>query len=47
MQEAALMDGCGPLRFLISIMIPLSAPVLTTVSVIEMVKSWNNFFCRY
>jgi raffinose/stachyose/melibiose transport system permease protein len=44
MQEAALIDGCGPLRFFIRIILPLSTPILTTISVLAMVSSWNNFF---
>ena len=44
LEEASTIDGCGPLRFLITIIIPLSAPVLTTIAVIAMVTSWNNYF---
>jgi raffinose/stachyose/melibiose transport system permease protein len=36
-------DGCGPFRFFISIVIPLSTPVLTTIAVLTLVDSWNNF----
>jgi raffinose/stachyose/melibiose transport system permease protein len=44
MQEAALMDGCGPFRFFVKIILPLSTPILTTIGVLAMVASWNNFF---
>ncbi|AEJ62357.1 ABC-type transporter, integral membrane subunit [Spirochaeta thermophila DSM 6578] len=44
LEEAARMDGCGHLRFLFTIMYPLSTPVLTTIAVLGMVGSWNNFF---
>lgn len=44
LEEASTIDGCGHLRFLITIIIPLSTPVLTTIAVIAMVTSWNNFF---
>ena len=44
LEEASTIDGCGPLRFLLTIIIPLSTPVLTTIAVIAMVTSWNNFF---
>jgi len=42
-EEAATVDGCGPFRFFISIVIPLSTPVLTTIMVLTLVDSWNNF----
>ena len=44
LEEASTIDGCGPLRFLITVIIPLSTPVLTTIAVIAMVTSWNNYF---
>ena len=42
-QDAAALDGCGPLRFYWSIMLPLSRPVLSTIAVITIVASWNSF----
>src|SRR6201997_1981360 len=41
--EAALMDGCGYLRIFWRITLPLSRPILATVSVLALVGSWNNF----
>lgn len=43
LQDAARIDGCGPLRFYWSIMLPLSRPVMSTIAVIVMVGSWNAF----
>ena len=43
LQDAASIDGCGPLRFYWSVMLPLSRPVLSTVAVITIVGSWNAF----
>lgn len=43
LQDAARIDGCGPLRFYWSVMLPLSRPVLSTVAVITIVGSWNAF----
>lgn len=43
LEEAAAMDGCGPFRFFYSIALPMSRPVLATVSVLAIVASWNNF----
>jgi raffinose/stachyose/melibiose transport system permease protein len=44
LQDAASLDGCGPLRFYWSIMLPLSRPVLSTIAVLSIVGSWNAFF---
>jgi len=43
LEEAAAMDGCGPFRFFYKIALPLSRPVLATVSVLAIVASWNAF----
>jgi multiple sugar transport system permease protein len=44
MDEAAAMDGAGPFRTLISIIIPQSWPVIVAVGIFHFVYSWNNFF---
>jgi raffinose/stachyose/melibiose transport system permease protein len=43
LEEAAAMDGCGPFRFFVRIAVPMSRPVLATVSVLAIVHSWNAF----
>lgn len=43
LEEAATIDGCGPFRFFYKIALPMSRPVLATVSVIAIVASWNAF----
>ena len=43
LEEAAALDGCGPFRFFYKIVLPLSRPVLATVSVLVIVASWNAF----
>jgi raffinose/stachyose/melibiose transport system permease protein len=43
LEEAAAIDGCGPFRFFYKIALPLSRPVLATVSVLAIVSSWNAF----
>ena len=43
LEEAAMIDGRGPFRFYLSIMLPLSRPVLSTIAVIAIVSSWNAF----
>jgi raffinose/stachyose/melibiose transport system permease protein len=44
LQEAAALDGYGHFGFLFKIVLPLSTPILATVSVLTLVTSWNNFF---
>jgi len=44
LEEAAAIDGYGPFGFLFRIVVPLSTPILATVSVLTLVSSWNNFF---
>lgn len=41
--DAALMDGCGYIRYFLYITLPLSRPILSTVAVIAFVGSWNNY----
>ena len=41
--DAAVMDGCSRLGFLIRVVLPLSKAVLVTVSLFSIVGSWNSF----
>lgn len=43
LEEAATIDGCGRLGFLIRMVIPLSKPIITTIAVLALVASWNQF----
>ncbi|WP_026923360.1 ABC transporter permease subunit [Glycomyces arizonensis] len=42
-EEAATIDGAGPWRFFLTILLPMARPALATVSVLALVASWNNF----
>ena len=44
LQEAAEIDGCSPLRTLISIMLPLSIPVICVIGLYYGVGIWNSYF---
>lgn len=44
LEDAAYVDGAGPIEFLLRILLPLVRPALAAVAVIAMVGSWNNFF---
>jgi multiple sugar transport system permease protein len=41
--EAAVMDGMGHLRFLWSIVVPLSKPAILTVALLNFIWSWDSF----
>ena len=41
--EAAKIDGAGPLRLFVSIVLPLSKPILGVVSVFAILAEWKNF----
>jgi raffinose/stachyose/melibiose transport system permease protein len=43
LDEAAVMDGAGPLRVFFSIMLPLLRPVVVTVIVVQSVAIFNDF----
>ena len=44
LDEAAVMDGCGPWRIYFKIMLPLSVPVLATAAIFSFIWSWSDFF---
>ena len=44
LQEAAEIDGCSPLRTLISIILPLSIPVICVIGLYYGVGIWNSYF---
>jgi multiple sugar transport system permease protein len=44
LDEAAAIDGAGPLRILRSVVLPQAWPVVIAVSVFHFVYSWNDFF---
>ena len=43
-REAAMIDGAGEWTVLIRIVIPLSTPIIATVSLFTMVDLWNSWF---
>lgn len=44
LDEAAMIDGAGPFRIFISVILPQSVPALTAVALFHFFWSWNDFF---
>jgi multiple sugar transport system permease protein len=43
LEEAARIDGCQDIGIFARIMIPLSKPALSTVTILMFISNWNNF----
>lgn len=43
LEDAAWVDGCSKLRFLVSVVIPLIRPALLTLALMTFLGSWNSF----
>lgn len=43
LDEAAILDGCSPLRLFFSVIYPLLTPVTVTASVLNLLGIWNEF----
>ena len=44
LREAAFLDGCGEMRYLFKIVLPLSVPILAVVALYYAVGHWNSYF---
>lgn len=42
-EEAAMLDGCSPLKRLTRIFLPLALPAIVTVALFAFITSWNEF----
>lgn len=47
LEEAAQLDGCGPLKIFWKIYFPLSGPGLATVAIYNGIALWNEFIFAY
>jgi ABC-type glycerol-3-phosphate transport system permease component len=43
LHDAATIDGCGSLRYLLQIVLPLSRPALGTLAIYGFLQTWNQF----
>ncbi|SDD03065.1 putative aldouronate transport system permease protein [Paenibacillus sp. UNCCL117] len=44
LDEAARIDGAGETRILLSVVLPISAPIMATIGLFYAVSHWNTFF---
>lgn len=44
LQEAAQIDGCGDTRYLLTILLPLSKPIIAVMTLMYAVGHWNAYF---
>ena len=43
LEEAAIMDGCGPLRIIFEVFMPLLWPALVSTGLLAFIGAWNEF----
>ncbi len=46
-EEAAAVDGCGPVRMFFSIILPMLKPTLVSVGILEIMWIWNDYLLPY
>ena len=46
-EEAAAIDGCGPLRTFFCVVIPMLKPTLISVGILEIMWVWNDYLLPY
>ena len=46
-EEAAAIDGCGPLRTFFSVVLPILRPTLISVGILEIMWVWNDYLLPY
>ncbi len=46
-EEAATMDGCGPVRTFFQVVFPMLSPTLISVGILEIMWVWNDYLLPY
>ena len=46
-EEAAAIDGCGPMKTFFSVVLPMMKPTLISVSILEIMWIWNDYLLPY
>ena len=43
LDEAATIDGCGPIQLFVRVILPLMTPILVTAGILDFLGVWNDF----
>ena len=46
-EEAAAIDGCGPIRTFFSVVLPMLKPTIISVAILEIMWVWNDYLLPY
>ena len=46
-EEAAMIDGCGPIRTFFSVVFPILKPTMVSVGILESMWVWNDYLLPY
>ncbi|MBR0447733.1 MAG: carbohydrate ABC transporter permease [Clostridia bacterium] len=46
-EEAASIDGCGPIRTFFSVVLPMMRPTMISVGILEIMWVWNDYLLPY
>lgn len=46
-EEAASIDGCGPVRTFFSVVMPMMSPTMISVGILELMWVWNDYLLPY
>ena len=46
-EEAAAIDGCGPLRTYFTVVVPMLLPTMVSVAILEIMWVWNDYLLPY
>lgn len=47
MEEAAAIDGCGPIRTFFQVVMPMLKPTMVSVGILEIMWVWNDYLLPY
>lgn len=46
-EEAAMIDGCGPLRTFFCVVLPMLKPTIISIAILEIMWVWNDYLLPY
>ena len=46
-EEAAAIDGCGPIRTYFGVVLPMLKPIMVSVGILEIMWVWNDYLLPY